>query len=620
MKYGTSGFRDHSEKILAISEKIGTAIALFSSFKQTSFGIMITASHNHFLDNGVKIMDNKGNMISPEVEEFLENSVNNDQEDNPTIDNAILKSNVKIVIGYDSRKSSPDICSNIIKGIKKANVRFPVQVLDFVTTPQLHAYFSPLQTTYLSHLKMLSKKITVPCILDCANGIGAKVMKQFACRNIYLTNTSWTEYEKLNEDCSSDFVCSKEKLPTTPVFLKEMPYLRASLDGDADRIVFYFTDHKRLNILNGDYIAALILTYLSKVVQDTDELQIAYVYTGYTNDACVDYIKSLPFPKKTQVSHFCTATGVKHLHNKACKYDIGIYFEQNGHGNVIFNKRPKHLETIAAFFHPNIGDGIMDFYAVLFILQQLNMSPQQWFKLFFTNPSILTKHDVQDKNLLKTTESELQLIKPEFLQNYIDKQCKENKCRAFVRPSGTENCVRLYVEGVDELLNKFAHNKISRFIQKYMNNFVFTVNECDFSIRHIDDSDITGDYIKLLGQLTQVDNLDKTKTFEFLRSLGKNHAVFIIEDYEMNKVIASGTIFIEQKLIHNNGKVGHIEDIVVDKNYRGYGLGKKLINFLSKYAKDEGCYKCILDCSEDNVTFYEKCSYQRKGVEMAMYF
>ena len=108
--------------------------------------------------------------------------------------------------------------------------------------------------------------------------------------------------------------------------------------------------------------------------------------------------------------------------------------------------------------------------------------------------------------------------------------------------------MRLYVEGVDELLNKFAHNKISRFIQKYMNNFVFTVNECDFSIRHIDDSDITGDYIKLLGQLTQIDNLDKTKTFEFLRSLGKNHAVFIVEDYEMNKVIASGTIFIEQKL------------------------------------------------------------------------
>jgi len=620
MKYGTSGFRDHHKKILAISEQIGTSMALLASYKKTMFGIMITASHNHFLDNGVKIMDNKGNMIGKDIEDFLENSVNNVQDEAPTVDDTILKPHMKLVIGYDSRKSSPEICNLIIQGIKKTNVKFPVQILELVSTPQLHAYFSPLQNIYIPNLKILSRTITVPCILDCANGIGAKVMKQISTRNIYLTNTSWTEHEKLNVECSSDYVCSKEKLPTTPVFLKDLPYLRASLDGDADRIVFYFADHKQLNILNGDYIAALILTYLSKVVQETDELQIAYVYTGYTNEACVDYIKSLKFAKKTQVSHFCTATGVKHLHNKACKYDIGVYFEQNGHGNVIFNKKPKHLEKIAAFFHPNIGDGIMDFYAVLFILQELKMSPQQWFKLYFNHPSILTKHDVQDKSTLKTTENELQLIKPEFLQNYIDKQCNENKCRAFVRPSGTENCVRLYVEGSDSLMNKFAHNKISRFIQKYMNNFVFTVNECDFSIRHIDDSDITNDYIKLLGQLTQIDNLDKTKTFEFLRSLGKNHAVFVVEDYEMNKVVASGTIIIEHKLIHNNGKVGHIEDIVVDKDYRGYGLGKKIIEYLTNYAKEQECYKCILDCSEDNVKFYEKCGYIRKGVEMGCYF
>ena len=620
MRYGTSGFQDHHEKILSISEKIGIAMALFSCYKKTSFGIMITASHNHFNDNGVKIMDNKGNMITNEVEEFLENFINNDQEENPKIDTDFLQNTMKITIGYDSRKSSPEICNRIIQGIKKTNNKFPIQNMELVTTPQLHAYFSPLQNVYVSHLKVLSKMITFPCILDCANGIGSKVMKLVGGRNIYLANTSWTDYEKLNVDCSSDYVCTHEKLPTTPVFLKDLPYLRASLDGDADRIVFYYTDHKRLNILNGDYIAALILTYLSKIVQETDELQIAYVYTGYTNDACVEYIKSLKFPTKTQLTHYCTATGVKHLHNKACKYDIGVYFEQNGHGNVIFNKKPKHLETIASFFHPNIGDGIMDLYAVLFILQDLNMSYQQWFKLYFNNPSILTKHDVQDKNLLKTTENELQLIKPDFLQNYIDKQCNENKCTAFVRPSGTENCVRLYVEGNDELMNKFAHNKISRFIQKYMNNCVFTINECDFSIRHVDDSDITNVYIKLLGQLTVINSLDKTKTFDYLRSLGKNHAVFIIEDYEMNKLVASGTILIENKLIHDNGKVGHIEDIIVDKDYRGYGLGKKIIDFLSDYAKTEGCYKCILDCSDDNVQFYDKCGFARKGAFMAIYF
>lgn len=40
----------------------------------------------------------------------------------------------------------------------------------------------------------------------------------------------------------------------------------------------------------------------------------------------------------------CVSTGVKHLHHKALDYDIGVYFEANGHGTVIFSKNAK--ETI----------------------------------------------------------------------------------------------------------------------------------------------------------------------------------------------------------------------------------------------------------------------------------
>ena len=620
MKYGTSGFRDHHEKILEIASKIGTAIALLSCYKKTAYGIMITASHNHYNDNGVKIMDKNGNMVTTDVEEFLENYINKDNGECPKVEGSFIYADMKIIIGYDSRQSSPTICEQIISGIKTINQTFPVQVYEHVTTPQLHAYFSPLQNVYVSHLKSLVKLVNFPCILDCANGIGAKVMKKMNSRNVYLANTSWTDHHLLNQNCSSDYVCSNEKMPTTPTFLKDLPYLRASLDGDADRIVFYYSNRNAMNILNGDYIAALILTYLSKNVQDTDELTIGYVYTGYTNTSCVDYIKSLVFPRNVQINYICTATGVKHLHNKAIKYDIGVYFEQNGHGNVLFNKKPKHLETFASFFHPNIGDGIMDFYAVLFMLQELKLSSEDWYGFYSSKHSILSKHDVQNKDVLKCTSNELKLTSPGFLQHYIDKQCKDNKCRAFVRASGTENCVRLFVEGSDELANKMAHSKISRFIQKYMNNIIINVKDTDFSIRHIDDTDIDNHYIQLLGQLTQIDSLDKTQTFEFLRSLGKNHAIFVIEDYETNKVVASGTILIETKLIHNNGKIGHIEDIVVDKGYRGFGLGKLMIDHLSTYAKNQGCYKCILDCSEDNILFYEKCGYKLKGVQMSSYF
>ena len=80
-------------------------------------------------------------------------------------------------------------------------------------------------------------------------------------------------------------------------------------------------------------------------------------------------------------------------------------------------------------------------------------------------------------------------------------------------------------------------------------------------------------------------------------------------------------------------KIGHIEDVVVDSSYRGFNLGLKLLLFWSHWKFDlsriiqelrrvgeaAGCYKVILDCSEKNVGFYERCGFVRKEVCMAWY-
>ena len=87
-----------------------------------------------------------------------------------------------------------------------------------------------------------------------------------------------------------------------------------------------------------------------------------------------------------------------------------------------------------------------------------------------------------------------------------------------------------------------------------------------------------------------------------------------------NNIIATGTIILEPKFIHNNGTVGHIEDIVVDKDKNGLGIGKKLIDDLVNIAKNSGCYKVILNCSETNVGFYEKAGFKLKDRQMALYF
>ena len=89
-----------------------------------------------------------------------------------------------------------------------------------------------------------------------------------------------------------------------------------------------------------------------------------------------------------------------------------------------------------------------------------------------------------------------------------------------------------------------------------------------------------------------------------------------------NQLVAAGTLFIEQKFIRSAGLAGHIEDVVVDQGARGHGLGRRVIMYLVLLARQNGCYKCILDCDDENVGFYSKCGFSlgHSPVFMARYF
>lgn len=85
------------------------------------------------------------------------------------------------------------------------------------------------------------------------------------------------------------------------------------------------------------------------------------------------------------------------------------------------------------------------------------------------------------------------------------------------------------------------------------------------------------------------------------------------------KVAACGTLLIEFKFIHDCGKLGHVEDIVVRSDLRGTGLGKVIIEELKEVALREGCYKITLDCDPNNENFYGKCNFVTKGLQMVIY-
>lgn len=44
----------------------------------------------------------------------------------------------------------------------------------------------------------------------------------------------------------------------------------------------------------------------------------------------------------------CVPTGVKHLHHKALEFDIGVYFEANGHGTIVFKDSAVSIISAAA--------------------------------------------------------------------------------------------------------------------------------------------------------------------------------------------------------------------------------------------------------------------------------
>jgi len=137
---------------------------------------------------------------------------------------------------------------------------------------------------------------------------------------------------------------------------------------------------------------------------------------------------------------------------------------------------------------------------------------------------------------------------------------------------------------------------------------------------HVDDYD--KGFLNALGMLTVIGPLTKSQFVEqFTYLLKHNHEYFtiVIEDTKKNIIVGAGTILVERKFVHMNGLVGHIEDIVTHKEYRGMNLGLRVIETLKFIGKMTGCYKIILDCSNDNVKFYEKCGFKQKEVEMVLY-
>jgi len=277
--------------------------------------------------------------------------------------------------------------------------------------------------------------------------------------------------------CGADFVKTKQRAP--PSSKAGNNDRCCSLDGDADRIIYYFNDADHgFRLLDGDRIATLAASFIGDLAREAglaDELRIGVVQTAYANGASTKYVE-----KTLKLPVVCTPTGVKWLHHAATKFDVGVYFEANGHGTVVFSQQAlkvfasttpespaqaNALETLRALtdlINQTVGDALSDMLLVETILAHKSWTPKEWDSTYIDLPNRLVRVEVADRNVFKTTDAERKLVEPQGTQQQIDALVAKFKDgRSFARASGTEDALRVYAEAAtrseaDDLASKVA--------------------------------------------------------------------------------------------------------------------------------------------------------------------
>ena len=548
IKYGTSGFRYNASVLEYISFRCGIFVGLISKKTSPKFwGMVLTASHNGYKDNGVKIIDTHSHLLSLENEKILEKFVNNRNFEESLAD---LKSDLKIeeygclgfvFLGHDTRDSAGRLVDSFVEGVRFVKSEFVN--LKFVTTPQVYFYvqyknnfldnkldlwnekdldifksyyFEFFSKQFNDIKKLLEKKkknVKEKVFFDCSKGIGAFSIVKFdkSCLfdfiDLEIINKKG-KVEELNHLCGAEHVHKKS---LAPVNLSENAQYGVSLDGDADRIIYFNVitksdgenekkdqdnikiqkdnindkDNKNkqisIEVIDGDKMIAIqvkcILKILKKLVK-IEDFSMAVVITQYSNYALVNYLK------KKNVNIIITPTGVKYTHIEAMKYDVGIYFESNGHGTLMIKE--KFLEKIKTKFdlenqeqllawkilnfrNNYTGDAVFNFLQIELFLKYLNFSKKQFARIFEYKKHLTYKLKVKNKENLICDEIKAEIIKPVDLRTFIEKICEEFKkydLRIYIRASGTEDVLRVHLEwdGIDCI------NEVKEKIDEFLKN------------------------------------------------------------------------------------------------------------------------------------------------------
>eukprot|EP01057_Protomagalhaensia_wolfi_P003109 Protomagalhaensia_wolfi_Nauph_80__3108@NODE_317_length_2800_cov_20_693227_g239_i0_p1_GENE_NODE_317_length_2800_cov_20_693227_g239_i0NODE_317_length_2800_cov_20_693227_g239_i0_p1_ORF_typecomplete_len569_score104_46PGM_PMM_I/PF02878_16/1_9e10PGM_PMM_I/PF02878_16/1_3e10PGM_PMM_III/PF02880_16/9_3e11PGM_PMM_IV/PF00408_20/2e08PGM_PMM_II/PF02879_16/0_0019DUF2520/PF10728_9/0_27DUF2520/PF10728_9/1e04DUF4357/PF14267_6/0_34_NODE_317_length_2800_cov_20_693227_g239_i02061912 len=547
VQYGTAGFRTKATLLPHAMFRCGVMAGLRSlSHDGQAVGICITASHNPAEDNGVKLVEPDGGMLKMEWEKYATDLVNCGDSGyleileklsvevfHKTLDELLQRSKTKprVVVARDTRESSPSLAAQACHGVRAVGgLLIDCQE---ATTPMLHwavtyvndhlsapvASFSSalLHKAYYSHFTSQLQKVMdatklsilqdhqVTAYCDAACGIGGicipNLAPAFRILNTELKvfNAQPSETVALNDHCGAEHVQKQRELPRGAEELPPGAHCFA-MDGDADRVVFFITPKgdQPFKLLDGDRLTALATAAFLKlwnslvplISKDAPPLTVGVIQTAYANGGASKFLQSLAQSVKTplQMAVRIAKTGVKNIHKLAEQYDIGIWFESNGHGtictkfkkvdqwaqeaNVVNTEEWKAVRAFLGAFNWCVGDAMIDALCFELCLRLLNLNLEQAFDYY---PDL---HVVQAKKPMTRAkldllhahpDHELWLVSPTELQDKINELLKQagHNARAFLRASGTEDVCRVYAEADSVEATQNLANSLMKLLDEF---------------------------------------------------------------------------------------------------------------------------------------------------------
>ena len=350
------------------------------------FGVMISASHNPFFDNGIKIFSPNGEKCPADIEAEIEKYIESDSDYLPLPKNAGLG---RLIIAQSEVEKYLDYVSSKAKG-------------DY------------------------SK---IRALIDCANGSASVTAKRVFIDRLGLNaDIIFDKFDGININNN----CGSTHLENLKMKVKNGGYdIGIAFDGDADRCLFVDEDG---NDVDGDMTMYINAMFLKKAGKLKDNKIVLTVMSNLGLKKVLEQ-KGLSYEE--------VSVGDKYVQAKLKEKHLSLGGEQSGH--VIFNE------------DLNTGDGMLTAIHTLNVICAENASLKQLNADFVKYPQVLQNVGVSNKEAIMENEDLKKRIK--VLENGLN-----GDGRILVRPSGTEQLVRVMVEAKSIEICKLIACELVSFI------------------------------------------------------------------------------------------------------------------------------------------------------------